>query len=127
MMVRPTTGGYIFLLMFLVILSTVAAYKQHMEEHAEFQPTKYLVQDYPSDTAFQRPKIYYYHLLTTHNITDRYEKDKLMPKYKLAYTPRKCLVEGCKSKRTWLRPGKLREHLQAKHHLDDDAIEALVR
>jgi hypothetical protein len=126
MMVRPTTGGYIFLLMFLVILPTVAAYKQHME-HAEFQPTKYLVQDYPSETVFQRPKIYCHHLLTAHNITDRYEKDKLTPKYKLAYTPRKCLVEGCKSKQTWLRPGKLREHLQAKHHLDDEAIEALVR
>src|SRR5579859_6986075 len=95
MMVRPITRKYIFLLMFLVLLPTVTAYKKHMEEHAEFQPTKCLVQDCPSETAFQRPKICRRHLLTAHNITGRREKDKLILGCKLAYTPRICPVEGC--------------------------------
>jgi hypothetical protein len=107
----------------------VAAYKKHMEEHAEFQPTKCLVQDCSSETVFQRPNIYRHHLLTVHNITGRHEKGKLMPGYKPAYTPRECPVEGCtvRPSKLSLKPEKLDEHLQAKQYLDDDAIEALVR
>jgi hypothetical protein len=111
-----------------VIYPTQTLYKAHMKEHVALKPTKCLLaKDCGSETVFQRSPIYRHHLLTVHNITDRHEKDKLMPGYKPAYTARKCPAQGCSSKQTWTQPGKLREHLQAKHHLTNDVIEALVQ